>query len=361
MLDRSFEEASLQKAAEIRHQGERDTKAERQSNTSTDAGGMSDPGEALTAAIEAEFGVNDDLYFGFANALSIIAETVRTGVFSMRRSELRMAVNGQDEQLRDLAPLIDRYTLPCRKGWAATPAGVSARDYDLAKFDRRFSLIGRPIIAINDDNDPLLMLAPGVVERSLFHNLGGALTGGLQNEFWSSREMQKFASRRGDETGLAFNDELARELVALGLEAHASAKITWCLNHKGTDEVKRLGDVDVLVISRDRTRVWVIEAKDLKMCRTLGETARRLSEYQGITKANGKPDSLMKHLNRVDYVRKHAADLKNRFKLPRVPHVSGMVVVGSPQPMEMIAIKGGKDAVTVRKESLSQVLWDDGY
>lgn len=361
LLDRSFEEASLQKVAEIRHQGERDSKAERQGNTSTDSGGMSDPGAALTAAIEAEFGVGDDLYFGFANALSIIAETVKSGVFSMRRSELRMAVNGQDEQLRDLAPLIDRYTLPCRKGWAATPAGVSARDYDLAKFDRRFSLIGRPIVAIDDDNDPLLMLAPGVVERSLFHNLGGALTGGLQNEFWSSREMQKFAGRRGDETGLAFNDELARELVALGLEAHASAKLTWCLNHKGTDEVKRLGDVDVLVISHERTRVWVIEAKDLKMCRTLGETARRLSEYQGITKANGKPDNLMKHLNRVDYVRKHAADLKNRFKLPRVPHVSGMVVVGSPQPMEMIAIKGGKDAVTVRKESLLQVPWDDGY
>jgi hypothetical protein len=205
------------------------------------------------------------------------------------------------------------------------------------------------------------MLAPGVVERSLFHNFGGALTGGLQNEFWSSREMQKFASRRGDETGLAFNDELARELVALGLEAHASAKLTWCLHHKGTDEVKRLGDVDVLVFSPDRTRVWVIEAKDLKMCRTLGETARRLSEYQGITKVNGKPDNLLKHLNRVDYVRKYASDLQSRFKLTHLPKVSGIVVVGSPQPMEMIAIKGGRDAVTVRKESLAQVPWNEGY
>src|SRR3546814_17989896 len=87
-----------------------------------------------------------------------------------------------------------------------------------------------------------------------------------------------------------FNEELARELISLGLEAHASAKLTLCLNHKGTDEVKRLGDVDVLVISPDQTRIWVIEAKDLKMCRTLGETARRLSEYQGKPKSNGKPE-----------------------------------------------------------------------
>src|SRR3546814_1715030 len=100
---------------------------------------MSDPGEALTAAIVAEFGVDDDLYVGFANALSIIAETVKSGVFSMRRSELRMAVNGQDEQFRDLAPLIDRYTLPCRKGWAATPVGASARDYDLDRKSTRLN------------------------------------------------------------------------------------------------------------------------------------------------------------------------------------------------------------------------------
>ena len=361
LLDRSFEEHSLQKAAEIRHQTERSAKAELQENAGGGAGTMSDPGEALNAAIAAEFGVDDDLYLGLANALAIIAETVKAGVFSMRRSELRMALNGQDERLRDLAPLIDRYTLPCRNGWAATPAGSTPRDFDLAKFDRRFSLIGRPIVAIGDDDDPLLIVAPGVVERVMFHNLGGALTGALQNEFWSSREMQKFASRRGEETGLAFNDELARELVSLGLEAHASAKVTWCLNHQGTDEVKRLGDVDVLVISPDRTRVWVIEAKDLKLCRTLGETARRLSEYQGKPKSNGKPDNLMKHLTRVEYVRKHVADLQKRFNRAKTPSVSGMVVMGSPQPMEMITIPGGKDAVTVRKDGLTMVPWNRGY
>lgn len=361
LLDRSFEQGSLQRTAELRHQSERDAKSDAASDAYSGSSRLADPGDALTQAIKTEFGVDDDLYVGFPGALVMIAETVKAGVFAMRRSELRMAVNGQDEQLRDLAPLIDRYTLPCRNGWAKPCPGAISRDYDLAKFDRRYSLIGRPIVAIDDDDDPLLMIAPGMVERSMMHNLTGALTGGLQNEFWSSKDMRTFASRRGVETGLAFNDDLAAELNKMELEAHASAKLTWCLNHRGTDEVKRLGDVDVLVFSPNRTRVWVIEAKDLKMCRTLGETARRLSEYQGLTKANGKPDNLMKHLNRVDYVRKHASDLQSRFKLKQLPQVSGMVVVGSPQPMEMIAIKGGKDAVTVRKESLAQVPWDEGY
>lgn len=88
LLDRSFEEESLQKAAEIRHQAERNTKAALQENAASSAGGVSDPGEALIAAIASEFGVDDDLYVGFSNALAIIAETVKAGVFSMRRSEL---------------------------------------------------------------------------------------------------------------------------------------------------------------------------------------------------------------------------------------------------------------------------------
>lgn len=361
LLDRSFEEGGLQRTAEIRHQFERDTKANKADNGSAESSHLTDPGDTLTKAIVAEFGVDDDLYVGFAGALVTVAEAVKAGVFAMRRSELRLAVNGQDERLRDLAPLIDRYTLPCRKSWATPHPGAIPRDYDLGKFDRRYSLIGRPIVAIDDDEDPLLLIAPGMVERSVLHNLSGALTGGLQNEFWSSQEMRTFASRRGDETGLAFNDNLARELTGMGLEAHASAKLTWCLNHQGTDHVKRLGDVDVLVFSPGRTRVWVIEAKDLKMCRTLGETARRLSEYQGRPRSNGKPDNLMKHLTRVDYIRTHVSDLQKRFGLSTAPSVSGMIVVGSPQPMEMITIPGGKDAITVRKDNLAAVPWDTGY
>lgn len=97
------------------------------------------------------------------------------------------------------------------------------------------------------------------------------------------------------------------------------------------------------------------------MCRTLGETARRLSEYQGRPKSNGKPDNLMKHLTRVDYIRTHVVDLQKRFGLATAPLVSGMIVVGSPQPMEMIPIPGGKDAITVRQDNLAAVPWNDGY
>lgn len=361
LLDRTFEQGSLLRTAEIRHQSDRGSDQDVERSAEVGSTPIPGPGDALAEAILAEFGVDDDLYVGFAGALVMVAETVKAGVFAMRRSELRMAVNGQDELLRDLAPLIDRYTLPCRTGWATSHPGALSRDYDLAKFDRRYSLIGRPIVAIDDDADPLLMIAPAMVERSMRHNLSGAMTGGLQNEFWSSQAMRKFASRRGDETGLAFNDELARELVQIGLDAHSSAQMTWCLNHQGTDQVKRLGDIDVLVFSPNRTRVWVIEAKDLKMCRTLGETARRLSEYQGKPKSNGKPDNLMKHLTRVDYLRAHAGDLQRRFGLSSVPSVSGLIVVGSPQPMEMIKIPGGKDAITVRRENLTEVPWNEGY
>jgi hypothetical protein len=113
--------------------------------------------------------------------------------------------------------------------------------------------------------------------------------------------MQKYASRRGAQAGLEFNDEVAKNVEALGLKAWSSRPLSWCLNRKATDELKAFGDVDVLAVSPDGKIVWVTEVKDLKLCRTRGEAARRLSGYRGKLTSKGKPDDLLKHLRRVEY------------------------------------------------------------
>jgi hypothetical protein len=56
---------------------------------------------------------------------------------------------------------------------------------------------------------------------------------------------------------------VADALRALKLRAWPSAKPSWCLNERATDELKVLGDIDVLAVSADGQHVWVVEAKDL--------------------------------------------------------------------------------------------------
>ena len=88
----------------------------------------------------------------------------------------------------------------------------------------------------------------------------GLMDGALNNDFWQSAEARRFAGARGDAIGAKFETELANKLRAQGLDATPRCRISAILDEKVPDE---LGDVDVLVVSEDGQRVWVVEAKNL--------------------------------------------------------------------------------------------------
>jgi hypothetical protein len=315
-------------------------------------------GPEVQAALRAEFCVTTEEFGEFSSGLCDLAIAAGCDVLLLRRSEL-LASLGERKGLEadSLACLVDRLILPNRAGWDALPSGAYPNDYDLGRFDRPQSLIGRPLVAISDGPDPMLAIGPAAVERSFLHNLSGVLTGSLQDRFWSSKEMRSHVGRAANRAGMAFNDSIAEDLRVLGLQADASVAPWACLNHKATPTLKLFGDIDVLAFSADRLHAWVIEAKDIKLCRTLGETARRLSDYRGQRRSNGKPDNLLRHLDRVAYVRAHAADLAKRMKLDAVPEVHGLVVVDTPQPMIFVEANPSPDARFVRRRDLTAVEW----
>lgn len=316
----------------------------------------------LGAALEAEYGVPHAILREFAMGVAQLALAEGTDVIVRRRSALLGAL-AEDEVLAGatLEPLLDRLTSPARSGWSDIPPGAVAGDFDVSKFDRPRSLIGRPIPAIADDDDPLLVLAPGTIERALAHNLSGALGGDLQNRFWSSRAMQHFASRQGARAGLEFNDAVADAVAAQGLETWVGRGMSWCLNRKQSEELDRLGDIDVLALSASEALVWVIEAKDLKLCRTLGEVARRLANYQGQTDEKGRPDALLRHLRRVAYLRDNADHLCKRLGLTETPRVCGLVIVKSPQPMAQLSGTFYDDARVALLDRLEEIPWRVGW
>ncbi|WP_143084846.1 hypothetical protein [Novosphingobium sp. CF614] len=317
-----------------------------------------EPDPRFFEALNAEYGVPAEIFVQLGDFLVRIAIEIQLSAFAMRRSELLARLSALSiEGAPDFAPVIDRLTLPCRNGWDDLPTGAQKLDFDISRFDRRFSLIGRPLVAMTSDDDPLLAVAPAIVERAARHNVAGASVGGLQGDFWVSKAMRSYVGRAGEHSGMEFNERVADVVEARGLTAAASVKPSACLNHKATDELKRLGDIDVLAFSPDGKHAWVIEAKDIKLCRTLSETARRLSEYRGLPLPNGKPDNLLRHLNRVAYIRENAADLAKRNNLPEIPEVHGLVIVDVPQPMTFVIASESKDARFVCVDSLDDINW----
>jgi hypothetical protein len=359
LYDHEFQERTIKETAVIRHTRERNAAVDEYRERFSSKRNPSSVEEEFDRAILAEFGVRHAVLRELSYGLVRIAERLNQGVFALRRRVLLdelSAITGFD-----FGPLVDRYTLKARPLWAEFPPGSTVADRDVSKFDRRYSLIGRPFLALDDAHDPELVLAPAVFERTLVHNISGAMTGTLQNGFWSSREMRSFASSSGSQAGIEFNDEVARDLKGMGMDAWPSALPSRWLNTKKTPEVVRLGDIDVLAISQNRKVVWIIEAKDLKLCRTLGETCRRLGEYRGVSDARGRPDALLRHLRRVSYMRTNADKLAAVLNISSVSKICGLIVVNSHQPMNQLRGEFRADAHVISLEDIAEIPWGDGW
>lgn len=94
--------------------------------------------------------------------------------------------------------------------------------------------------------------------------------------------------------------------------------------------------------------MWVVEAKNLRLCRSEIEVASRLYDYRGrtITDRKGKevPDALLRHIRRVRYLRERNDALCHRLELGTPPEVRGLLVVDSPQPMNFYMLEKIEDA-----------------
>jgi hypothetical protein len=287
-------------------------------------------------------------------ALIDVAAARAQGAFVIRRSEVcALLTENKVFPSGNHAPMLERLTLPRRASWRDRSLGLTESDIDLSRFDRRFSLINRPLLALDDDSDPLILVAPIFVADASMYSVSGLMEGTLNNQFWVSAQARQYAGSRGKAAGEAFEELVAERLRGLKIEAWVRCKLSWALNQKVPNE---LGDVDVLAVSSDRKRVWAIEAKNLRLCRTEAEVAARLSEYRGrmISGNSGrqKPDKMLRHIRRVQYLREQRDALCKRLKLDEPPVVRGLLIVDTPQPMNFHMLEKLEDGNSAFLEAI---------
>lgn len=304
----------------------------------------------LWKALEAEYGVSDAAFANLPYALVDIACKRGEAAFVIRRSELaRLLMEAKQYKSEDPMPILERLTLQHRNGWINLSDGMISTDIDVSRFDRPFSIINRPLLALEVGDDPLILCVPLFVSDALMYSLSGVMEGHLQGRFWISKAASSLAGRNADAQGKKFEEMIADRLTKLGLQAWPDIKLSWPLNEKVPDE---LGNIDVLAVSADKKRVWVIEAKNLKLCRTEIEVASRLSNYRGELDKKGKPDDLLKHLRRVKYLRERREKLVQRLGLEQPPEVKSLLVFDSPQPMNFYMLEHKADCESTRLETI---------
>jgi hypothetical protein len=279
----------------------------------------------VAAAFHAEFGLSMRAAAHTAAALQQIGVDLASDVVELRRSELlaRLQADAPEVGEEYLSAFLKSFGLASREAWDAPPPDPWRRD-DVWPwyFERRLSLMLRPVLILSDEADPLLIY--GVRQLDMGFNYASML---LERGIWPKGKLQSAAARayvdveinrRGD----AFEQEIAALVEATGWRAFSG------LAMKRFGAPKRLGDLDVLAVSPDGA-VWiVIECKWFGAARTPREIANWLQDYHG--KADDKLD---RHLKRHAWIDRNRNSVAMALDLKLPEQVLGRVATTNPVPL----------------------------
>lgn len=290
--------------------------------------------ELFSKAWECEFGFPIDALGNFVVACEELGLAEDKPCFVLRKSELRRGLLGLKPELEPhLDRIFEELSLRSRSDWRSVPDGFTDLDRQPWKFRRMLSILRRPIVQLDDTEDPEIYLWPGMVGDGCEYTFVRYWDAEFREIQIHSREMLRWNGAAKDKT--SFNGQVAERLRGLGWTTKSDVGLTRILGRSQDDElgnVRKLGDVDVLAWDEQSQRVIAIECKDLMYRKTPGEIAEQLSSFRGELDGKGKPDLLLKHLNRVSALR---ANLDNVSEFTGIsePNLEDYLVFSGQVPM----------------------------
>lgn len=253
----------------------------------------------LVAAMQDEFGLGFEDLFNFCQEFAEDALDAGQPYLRLRRSEVMKRLVKDDRSGRvDAERAYHALTLRPRAQWdEAKPVGARARDWQPWRMNRKLSLTRRPLIQLDESDDPEVLIFPILMDR-VVRRILDLVDGHLPAEMFDTPAMEQWIGTVVNDRGHAFNHSVAAVLRGLGFDAAPDQMMT----RFGGD--RKLGDIDVLAWNTATGDVWAIECKRLQIDRTVAEIGERLSDYT-VTgkKKSGKRTAIQKHLDRVEFLR----------------------------------------------------------
>lgn len=284
--------------------------------------------QEFSAAWKAEFGVSIDDVRRYIDTLEDKGIAAQQFVFPMRKSELGSLI-GCATTARIITDLL---LLEHRESWRTTPEGYRPSDRDPWRFRRRLSVLRRPLLQVNDDPNPIVLVCPGLIREAFAYTVSNYFRGDYPDwQLGAAMLVWRGGSRA--RLGLKFNAQVAATLKDLGWLVECEIKPTKLLR-QALD--RNYGDIDVLAWDPTKGRILIIECKDVQYKKTPGEIAEQLSDFRGELMHNGKPDLLKKHLDRVAVVEAHADDAYRFLGMPQGGRIESHLVFKNPVPMQFV-------------------------
>jgi hypothetical protein len=280
-----------------------------------------------------EMGFDLDQARNMIGRLEDLAVDKQTPLLELKKSEVMRAMVGDTVDEKAVEAFLKQFSLIPRARWDKVPKGFETKDIYPWRFGRRLSFVTRPILQVDEEADPLLLVPPYSLRKGFAYVFDGAHSGSLEQSFFQTPEMRDDWWGGANE-GHQFAASVEDSLRNAGWKVEGNVALTKILNKKLDID---FGDVDVLAWREDRAEVLIIECKNLQSARNYSEIAAMLSEYQGETH-NGKRDKLKRHLDRVDLLVENQVGLGRYIKKVEISAVSCLCCSGS-VPMQYSKIE----------------------
>jgi hypothetical protein len=288
-------------------------------------------GKEFSVAWNDEFGASLDQMGRFIDSLEDLGIKAKKAVLEAPRSHILDGAVGQDLPANVATAIMDAWSFKSRPAWREIPAGYEERDRQPWRFRRRLTVLRKPLIQVNDDDDPLIIVAPGIVRDAFAYMVQCYHRGDFPVWQLQSRTMRSWAGRSADRRGKEFNNEVAKRLHELGWNTEVEVTMTKVLK---THLDRDYGDIDVLAWNTNRRRVLVVECKDVHYRKTHGEIAEQLADFRGEIGPDGRPDLLRRHLDRVELASNHMDRVAAYLQMASPAKIEGHLVFKNPVPMQ---------------------------
>ena len=234
--------------------------------------------ERFLVAFEAEFGVSLDMLRGFRETIENLALEKKKCVLVVPKTEiLSFCERSELTNLYIAEVIMKNFSLWPRDSWTSTPRGFKQRDWFPWRFGRRLSLMARPLVRLEEADNPRYAISPGLLSEGMAYSLQRYSEADVEVSECRSRAMKEWVSEETNRAGHAFAGEVFETIQALGYEACLETKVSGLLNEKLDRD---WGDVDVLAWRAGGNTILVIECKDLRFAKTANEIAERAQQIQ---------------------------------------------------------------------------------
>ena len=260
-------------------------------------------------------------------------------VFLLPRSEVISLLASEELDESSITAFLNVFTLKARPKWDKAPSGFAKKDLYPWRYGRRLSLVSRPILQLEEVDDPRLLLSPSSIRNSFGYIVSGTHSGTFDRSFYSTPAM-KDKWRGKAASGHKHTQNVADVLSDDGWNVDVEVTLPKILNRKMDRDY---GDVDVLAFRNNSSDVFVIECKDISFAANETMIAHQLSEYQGVIAKDGKPDKLKKHLDRVAKLNEHVEAVGSYLGISK-PNIKSALVSSGLVPLQYAKIEPLKDS-----------------